>query len=230
MPIAAVRTHAEGKPMGRIDQDVGLDAVEVSLTYLVGDGATSAGTPCARAVCSGGHAETHRVVLHNGRPLANRFALDREGFRFVRHDTKIADFYDSAEIKRIYYPEMEALVSRESGASRVVAFDHVLRTENDELRETRKMQEVVRRVHTDFTDWSASECIRALMGDEAEDLLRGRFAIVQVWRPIRDPIETWPLAICDARSPADGPIVEIQLDSGGIAQTYAINYDPDHRW
>jgi hypothetical protein len=216
--------------MSQIDQDFGREAIKVNLTYLVADGALSPGTQGARDVCSSAHGETHDVVLRNGRPLADCSALDREGFRFVRHDTKVADFYDAREIKRVYYPEMEALVRRESGASRVVAFDHVLRTENEELREARKIQEVVRRVHNDFTDLSASQCVRALMGDEAEAVLRGRFAIVQVWRPIRHPVETWPLAICDARSPADGPIVEIQLDGGGTAQTYAINYDPDQRW
>src|SRR5260221_10173949 len=31
--------------------------------------------------------------------------------------------------------------------------------------------------------------------DEAEELLKRRFAIIQTWRPIRYPVETHPLAI-----------------------------------
>jgi len=218
--------------MDQIDQDGLPKSIEVTLTYLVGDRApaTSGGARGRRDVCTGGHVDRHRVVLHNGRPLADRFALDREGFRFVRHDTQVVDFYDEVEIKRVYYAETEALVKRESGAGRVVAFDHVLRTENDELREARKVQDVVRRVHNDYTEWSAQQRVRDLMGDEAEALLRGRFAIIQVWRPICHRIETWPLAICDARSPTDGSIIEIRLDGGGTAQTYGIDYDPDQRW
>ena len=48
--------------------------------------------------------------------------------------TRIADFFDEDEIPRVYYPEMEALIKRETGAKRVVVFDHTLRTADDEMR------------------------------------------------------------------------------------------------
>ena len=41
------------------------------------------------------------------------------------------NFFDDDEIKRVYYPEMEALIKAESGAKRVVVFDHTLRTADD---------------------------------------------------------------------------------------------------
>jgi hypothetical protein len=84
----------------------------------------------------GGTSEPRRVLLRNGRIDAGDFALERNGFRFVRHDTKVVDFFDEDEVCRVYYPEMEALVKAESGASRVEVFDHTLRTADDELRET----------------------------------------------------------------------------------------------
>jgi hypothetical protein len=98
-----------------------------------------------------------------------------------------------AEVQRIYYPEMEALVKAESGAARVVVFDHTLRTADDAAREARKIREVVSRVHNDYTEWSGPERVRDLLPEEADDLLRRRFAIIQVWRPIRYPVETFPL-------------------------------------
>ena len=94
--------------------------IEATLNYLVNDGvkifteASGAGAPDKR----GGTTDPRRVVIHNGRPHANEFVLDREGFRFVGHDTKVADFFDDREVRRVYYPEMEALVKAESGASR----------------------------------------------------------------------------------------------------------------
>src|SRR5205085_3215614 len=132
--------------------------------------------------------------------FADRFALEQDGFRFVSHDTKVADFFNEDEIRRVYYPEMENLIKAQSGAARVVVFDHTLRTADDELRESRKIREVVRRVHNDYTEWSGPQRVRDLLPDEADELLRRRFAIVQVWRPIRHPVETFPLAICDART------------------------------
>ena len=99
----------------------------------------------------------------------SEFALERNGFRFVRHDTKVADFYDEDEIKRVYYPEMVALIKAESGAKRVVVFDHTLRTADDEMRESKQIREVVRRVHNDYTEWSAPQRVRDILPDEAED-------------------------------------------------------------
>ena len=156
---------------------------------------------------SGGTPDPHRVLIRNARLDGDRFTLDRDGFRFVRHDTRVVDFFNEDEVRRVYYPEMEALVKAESGASRVVVFDHTLRTADDHLREAQKIREVVRRVHNDYTEWSGPQRVRDLLPQEADELLRRRFAIVQVWRPIRHPVESFPLAICDARSIAPEDLV-----------------------
>ncbi|HXL65897.1 MAG TPA: CmcJ/NvfI family oxidoreductase, partial [Xanthobacteraceae bacterium] len=153
--------------------------IEATLNYLIDTGEkiiTEAG-PGGTADTRGGKPDPHRVVLRNGRPFAKDFVLEREGFRFVRHDTKVADFFDDEEVRRTYYPEMEALVKAESGAKRVVIFDHTLRTADDGLREERKIREVVPRVHNDYTEWSAPQRVRDLLPDEAEALLKRRFAV-----------------------------------------------------
>jgi hypothetical protein len=179
----------------------------------------------------GGEADPHRVALRNGRSHAREFALEREGFRFLRHDTKVADFYDDDQVRQVYYPEMEALVKAESGARRVVVFDHTLRTDDERFREAHKIREVVRRVHNDYTEASAPKRVRDLLLDEADALLARRFAIIQVWRPIRHPVESWPLAIADARSISpDDLVVTERRYRDRTGQTYAITYNPEHRW
>jgi hypothetical protein len=179
----------------------------------------------------GGASEPHRVTLRNGRPHIDEFDIEKHGFRFVRRDTRVADFYEENEIRRVYYPEMEALVKAEAGAKRVVVFDHTMRTADDELRQAAKIREVVRRVHNDYTDWSGPQRVRDLMGDEAEELLKHRFAIVQVWRPIRHAVESWPLAIADARSLSpDDMVVTERRYPDRIGQTSAITWNPEHRW
>ena len=208
--------------------------IEATLNYIVDDGSkvfTVTAGPGGQDVRSGGTPDPRPIALHNGRPYAGDFALERNGFRFVRHDTQVADFYDEDEIRRVYYPEMEALIKAESGAKRVVVFDHTLRTADDELRESKKIREVVRRVHNDYTEWSGPQRVRDLLPDEADELLKRRFAIIQVWRPIRHPVETFPLAICDARtlSPNNLVISERRYPNR-IGQTYAITYDPAHKW
>ncbi len=69
------------------------------------------------------------------------------------------------------------------------------------------------------------------MGAEAEARLRGRFAVVNVWRPIRGPLRDAPLAVCDARSVPFADLIPSDLiyrDRTG--ETYAVAHNPAHRW
>jgi hypothetical protein len=216
------------------ERDTAPATITASLNYLLDEGEvpfTYTGGPGSTEIKSGGKPDPHDVTIANGRLEVGRFSLERNGFRFIGHDTSVADFYDPDEIRRVYYPEIEALVKAESGASRVVVFDHTLRTADDAVREALKIREVVRRVHNDYTEWSGPQRVRDVLPDEAEDLLKRRFAVIQVWRPIRLPVETFPLAICDAVSlaPEDLVISERRYPNR-IGQTYAITYNPAHRW
>jgi hypothetical protein len=217
-----------------VEPELAPATIEASVNYYRDNGEapfTFTGGPGSTEVRSNQTPDPRTVTMHNGRPFVDRFTLDRDGFRFVDHNTKMHDFLDEDEVRRVYYPEMEALIKAETGASRVVVFDHTVRTADDEFREANKLREVVRRVHNDYTEWSGPQRVRDLLPDEAEQLLQHRFAIVQVWRPIRYPVETHPLAICDARSVAFGDfVISERRYPGRIGQTYALNYNPKHHW
>ena len=214
--------------------DTAPQTIEPTVNYLINDGTevfTYTGGAGSLDVRTGGAQNPQKVVMQNGRPHINEFKLDVDGFRFVRHDTKMANFLDEAEIKRVYYPEMEALIKAESGAKRVVVFDHTLRTADDAFREQHKIREVVRRAHNDYTEWSGPQRVRDILPNEADELLKRRFAIIQVWRPIRYPVETHPLAIADARSVSfDDFIISERRYPDRIGQTYAVAYNPKHKW
>ena len=77
----------------------------------------------------------------------------------------------------------------------------------------------MRRVHNDYTEWSGPQRVRDLMGDEAEELLRKRFAIVQ--RGGRSAIRSRaPLAMAMSRSMLlDDLVVTERRYPGRIGQT-----------
>ena len=157
-----------------------------------------------------GTEERHRVEISNGRE-AQGLALETNGFVLVEHRTAMRDFFDAKELKQVYYPEVEALIKRISGASRVIVFDHTLRSGSEAERE--------------------AKLIRDLMGEEAEKLLQRRFAIIQMWRAIADPIRSNPLAMTDARSvAADDLLVAERRYPNRVGQTYRLKYNPAHRW
>jgi hypothetical protein len=214
--------------------DAAADTIEATLNYIVNDGSqvfTIVASPGGRDARSGATPDPRRVAIHNGRPHTDEFALERGGFRFIRHDTGMSDFYDEDEIRRVYYPEMVELIKAETGCRRVHVFDHTLRTADDEIRESKKIREVVRRVHNDYTEKSGPQRVRDLLPAEADELLKRRFAIIQVWRPIRYPVETYPLAIADARSLSpQNLVISERRAADRIGQTYAITYNPAHQW
>ena len=214
--------------------DVAPDTIEATVNYLKDTGEapwTYSGGEGSTEVKSSGTPDPHRVTIRNGRLHAGGFKLESDGFRFVRHDTAMKDFLDPDEVKRVYYPEMEALIARESGAKRVVVFDHTVRTADRVLGEAKKIREVVQRVHNDYTEWSGPQRVRDILPDEAEALLKHRFAIIQVWRPIRHPVETFPLAIADAPSLAtEDLVISERRYPNRVGQTYVMKYSDKHRW
>lgn len=74
-----------------------------------------------------GKYQEYKVPIYDGRVIEETLSLEREGFIFVRHETQVKDFYDEAQVRAIYYPEIEQLVKETSRAGRVLVFDHTLR-------------------------------------------------------------------------------------------------------
>ncbi len=209
-----------------------IPSIEATLNYIKNDGQKIVVEPVgggSTEMKTLGTLDPHNMIIRNGRKFET--SLDGEGFLLAWHETAVTDFFDEAQIRDVYYKEMIELVKMQSGAKRVVVFDHTLRTADDADRAARKIREVVPRVHNDYTEWSGPERVRDLLPDEADTLLKGHFAIIQVWRPIRYPVETFPLALCDAQtiSPNDLIVTE-RRHPNRIGQTYSIGYNPDHQW
>jgi hypothetical protein len=216
-------------------QEQSVDFVETSLSYLVDTGekpVSYSGEPGAAPTQHTGKYEERRVTVHNGRPLADRLSLERQGFILINHETKVRDFYNDEEVRSVYYPEMERLVKELTGATKVLIFDHTLRTEDEATREEKKVREPVRRVHNDYTEWSGPQRVRDLLpADEASERLRQRFAVIQTWRPIRKPVQSAPLAIAEARSLARKDLIPTERKyPDRVGEIYHITFNPEHRW
>jgi hypothetical protein len=150
----------------------------------------------------------------------------------VRHDTAVTDFFNDEELRRVYYREMEALIKHETGALRVVIFNHVLRTADWDLSGINNVSSIICRVHNDHTECSGPSRVREVLPQEAEEIIRHRFAVVQVWRPIRYPVESFPLGLVDARTVSvdDFVISERRFPNGRVRRTNFLTYNPEHKW
>ena len=175
--------------------------------------------------------DRHQLAIRDARDLAPAPSLDVEGFALVPFTTAVDDFSDAQAVRKRYYREVERLVARVTGAARVVAFDHNLRSATVAGRQADGLQGPVRYAHNDYTERSAPQRVRDLLGSDAAALLRARFAVINVWKPLRRPVEGAPLAVCDARTIAPGDLVETDLryrDRTG--EVYSLRFSPAHRW
>ncbi|HUT48099.1 MAG TPA: CmcJ/NvfI family oxidoreductase [Alphaproteobacteria bacterium] len=211
------------------------DLVEASVNYVVDTGAppvTHIPRPGADVATRDGRFEAHVVAIQSGRPKADTFGIEREGFVFARHHSAVSDFYDDAEVRSVYYPETAALVKAATGAAHVMVFDHTIRASTEATRTAKSVREPVRIAHNDYTDRSAPQRVRDLLpAAEAEARLSGRFAVVQVWRPIGAPVQRDPLAICDARSIADGDLKVTELRyEDRVGEVLQLAFNPQHSW
>lgn len=173
--------------------------------------------------------ETHAIEVWDARPIADDLSLDENGFAYARHETKVDDFYDEDEVRAVYYAEMERLIKDATGAEEVVIFDHTVRVDGGDTQDARKP---VRSVHGDYTPRSGPQRVRDLVDEgEVDAWLDGRFAIINVWRPIAGPVETAPLAFIDAAStePEDFRTIDLVYpDRRG--EIFGVAHNPEHRW
>jgi hypothetical protein len=171
------------------------------------------------------------VSIRDARPLADHLALDRNGFALTRHESAVSNFYDDEEVRTVYYPECEQLLKGATGAARIIVFDHIVRCAPRARNGEHGIREPAKGAHNDYTLHSGPQRLCDLLPDEAEALLKHRFAIINVWRPIHGPVQESPLAVCDAQSlwPEDF-VASALIYPQRTGETYAVRFHPTHRW
>ena len=175
------------------------------------------------------------VRIHDMRPIAGAPSLDHEGFELRRHETAVRDLYGDDAIENVYYPELEKLLRSVTGASRVVIFDATRRSDGGAGAKNRDgLRGPASRVHVDYTANSGPQRVKDLLGeDEAARLAASGARIIQinVWRPIRGPVQRSPLALADASSVRPEDLIATdQVFPDRVGEIYHLAYDPAQRW
>lgn len=179
--------------------------------------------------------ETRTLPIRNARSLTRNLSLDLEGFTLVEQNSAVKDFYNEDEVRHIYYPEIEQFLKNVTGSAKAIVFDHNLRNSQQAKQGKHGIQEPVSRVHNDFTaksGYSRARIVLNEMGiDDPEALLKHRFSIVNIWRPIAEPVQESPLAVCNAQSIAPTDLVTRDLIyRDRVGETYSVTYNPAHQW
>ncbi|KXS15590.1 hypothetical protein M427DRAFT_32275 [Gonapodya prolifera JEL478] len=137
---------------------------------------------------------------------ASKFTLDDNGFRVVLGPSALSgdDFFDEDKVANIYLPEVQGIVQKATEAVHTKVFDVIVRSE-------RSINKPIDTVHGDYTIPSGPGRVRQHFSpEEADRLLQSRYAIVNLWRPIRTAYDI-PLAVADASTSPRSEIVQQNL-------------------
>ncbi len=175
------------------------------------------------------------VQVADMRPVADALSLEREGFELLASPTAVDDLHDDAAVEDVYYPEVEALLRQRFGGGRVVIFDATRRSDSPAgAANPDGLRGPATRVHVDYTVASGPQRVKDILGeDETARLAAAGARIVQVnvWRPIRGPVERSPLALADASSvSADELIATDQIFPDRVGEIYNVAHADTQRW
>ena len=170
--------------------------------------------------------------LHDARGREKDFTLLRNGFQLANLKTALDDFHDTEKIKAVYFPEVQDLVKRITGASRVVIYDHNVRQSpgndfGDHVKGYQGIQGPAKRIHVDATPPGA-ESIMSFMckDDDVEDIKRRGYQLINVWRPLKR-IDRDPLIVADMnKMPAEDLVTIPRSYFNGLTNSnYVCKYD-----
>jgi len=173
--------------------------------------------------------EAVKVVIQDIRGKESIFSVDSSGFAALSNNpSKLVykDWENDAVIEEKYYPEVKKLLMDNlPGASRVLIFDHTIR------RTVGATRAPVLRAHIDQTGEASLKRVYRHLPEEANELVKGRVRIVNVWRPLKGPVRALPLAMADSRTVGFNDLTAVEHrypDYTGW--TVGVRYRPAQKW
>lgn len=181
-----------------------------------------------------GNFTTHTVRVMNARTCLAQTDIDREGFALIQHTSKVSNFYSDEQLHDIYHAELKALLKQQLGATRVEVFDDTRRSSSLSRQREQESREPANIVHNDYTATSGYKRLNdhfAERPEEAAELAKNRFAIVNVWRSIAGPVMDHPLVFCDATSvSAEGLVAVERRAKERIGELQVALFEENQQW
>ena len=188
-----------------------------------------------------------------GLSVSSPECMDRLGVSLAHLDSKCANFYDSAEVERVFYPEIEKLLLEFfPDATDALVYNHDVfdkdyegdRTEDQDAKNPGVNARYANIVHNDLNDNSGRVRCRELLTKnlrnfgreqhcteaEADAKMSRRFMSINLAKPM-ETVGQFPFVLCAWPSFADQPyITNYRVYDDRVGETTRFTYRPDHEW
>jgi hypothetical protein len=179
--------------------------------------------------------------------------MERLGVSLAHLESKCKNFYDSAEVERVLYPEIEKLLLEFfPDATDAFVYNHDVfdqdyegdRTEDQHNKNPGVNANYANLVHNDLNDNSGRVRCRELLTknlrnfgreqhyteEEADAKMSRRFMSINLAKPI-ETVHQNPFVLCAWPSFADQPyITNYRIYDDRVGETTRFTYRPDHEW
>jgi hypothetical protein len=179
--------------------------------------------------------------------------MDRLGVSLAHCESKCRNFYDAAEVERVFYPEIEKLLlAYFPGATDALVYNHDVfdkdykgdRTEDQDAKNPGVNARYATLVHNDLNDNSGRVRCRELLTQnlrnfgreqryteaEADAKMSRRFVSINLAKPM-ETVQQYPFVLCAWPSFADQPyITNYRIYDDRVGETTRFTYRPDHEW
>ena len=188
-----------------------------------------------------------------GLSVSSPECMDRLGVSLAHLESKCENFYDSAEVERVFYPEIEKLLLEFfPDATDALVYNHDVfdkdyqgdRTEDQEAKNPGVNARYANIVHNDLNDNSGRVRCRELLTKnlrnfgreqhcteaEADAKMSRRFMSINLAKPM-ETVGQFPFVLCAWPSFADQPyITNYRVYDDRVGETTRFTYRPDHEW
>ena len=179
--------------------------------------------------------------------------MDKLGLSLAYCESKCQNFYDSAEVERTFYPEIEKLLLEFfPNATDALVYNHDVfdkdydgdRTEDQDAKNPGVNANYSNRVHNDLNDNSGRLRCRELLTknlrnfgreqnfseEEADAKMSRRFVSINLAKPM-ETVGQYPFVLCAWPSFADQPYINnYRIYDDRVGETTRFTYRPDHEW
>jgi hypothetical protein len=183
----------------------------------------------------------------------SRECMDKLGVALAHCESKCSNFYDAAEVERVFYIEMEKLLlDFYPDATDALVYNHDVfdkdyegdRTEDQDNKNPGVNANYANLVHNDLNDNSGRVRCRELLTKnlrnfgreqncseaEADEKMSRRFLSINLAKPM-ETVEQNPFVLCAWPSFADQPYINnYRIYDDRVGETTRFTYRPDHEW
>jgi hypothetical protein len=180
-------------------------------------------------------------------------SMDRLGVSLAYLESECTNFYDSAEVERVFYPEIEKLLLEFfPGATDALVYNHDVfdkdytgdRTEDQDAKNPGVNAQYANLVHNDLNDNSGRVRCRELLTRnlrnfgreqhyteaEADQKMSRRFMSINLAKPM-ETVEQYPFVLCAWPSFAgQSYVTNYRIYDDRVGETTRFTYRPEHEW